>query len=184
MKRINHGGEFQIDSHILESLSFEEGDFIEQQIVKGEYIILRRLEGDRLQHRYQEKISELISRLENLKQIEGTSELLAFLVETEERTNVILDRKSERSSSDLMEVGHSSTEERDMSILDVIFKGGRTLSDISKTLELPQSSVSESLNNLHSQGLIDIQKENDGKRGRPKHLYSLTYFGEQHYQAN
>lgn len=184
MKRINHGGEFQIDSHILETLSFEEGDFIEQQIVKGEYVILRRLEGDRLQQRYQEKIIEVISRLESLKQMEGTSELLAFLVETEERTNVLLDRKIEKTHSDIMEGHHSSTEERDMSILDAIHKGGRTLSEISKTLELPQSSVSESLNNLHSQGLIDIQKENDGKRGRPKHLYSLTYFGEQHYQEN
>lgn len=183
MERIKSDGMFQIDERIATLLGLKEGDFVEQQIVKDEYVVLKKVEGDRLQVKFQEKITSLTEALNLLKKLEGDSEMLAFLIESEERTNRFLDRKNdEESGDDFMDGSYAPyNEERDMSILDAINNGTQTLSEIANSLKLASSSVSESLNNLHNQGLIDVRKENDGKRGRPKNIYSLSFFGQQQF---
>lgn len=184
MDRVMENGKISIKSDILSSLMIEDGDFIEQHVVKDGVIVLKKVEGDRLQI----KISELLDRLkEELKQMKShrpNNNLLSLLVSLEEEVKTY-NREYSKLEYD---AGIGSTpimpEEKDMLILEIIYNGENSLSGISEKLDIPVSSVSELLQNLCSQGLVDFNKISDGKRGRPKHVYYLTMFGEQFCQEN
>lgn len=176
MSRVENGN-IALDENLLEKLKIYNGDYFEQKEFRDGSILLVKIEGDKLKNLINQSADNSISMLERMKTLKPTSELYGFL-NSVESTLIEFEKKSSTDELDLS-YDFYSPEEKDLAILHSIYGGETTLSGIATLLDLPVSSVSEALAILHTQGFVEYNRINDGKRGRPKHIYFLTIQGEQ-----
>lgn len=176
MFRIKNG-HVEVDEEILHTLNLKDGDFFEQKILKDGSIVFNKVSDIQLKGLLASKASSIAERLKWLAAEKPSNELLHLLSEVEKSIEDYEEVNSIKESENIPDF--YLPQDRDLAVLKAVYGGLDTLAKISDSLKSPQSAVSDSLNVLHANNFIDYNRINDGKRGRPKHIYFLTWHGEQ-----
>lgn len=170
-------GHIEIKEEILTTLNVKNGDFFEQKSLKDGSIVFKKISDGQLRGMATDKVNSLTERLKRIADEKVTNELLHFLINLEKSLSEY-EQVHEMKDKDNVPDFYLPLE-RDLDVLRAVYEGNDTLSKIAASLESPQSAVSDSLNMLYSNDFVDYNRSNDGKRGRPKHIYFLTWHGEQ-----
>lgn len=172
------GGYIEIEEGIRDSLDIKEGDFFQQKTLKDGSIVFKRIDAAELKRKIDDLSESLAVRVRKLANKNHSHDLLHYLQEIEKSL-----KSYEQSIDDSIitdnELDHYLPLEKDLAVLKAVYEGQDTLVKIADYLKLPASSVSEALTSLHTNDFVDFNRINDGKRGRPRHIYFLTWHAEQ-----